>query len=272
MIKRVYLVVNPKRDPDGKNREEIIRLLKAKGFEYIEPAAEIDPAEAASCDAVITVGGDGTLIQAARELRTLDKPFFPINSGTLGYLTEATMQTADQALDRILAGEYRIQERMRLAGTTPDGAVTSALNDVVIIRKDSLHIVRLNLYINDKLVHTYRADGIIVSTSTGSTGYNLAAGGAILEPESEMMIVTPICPHTVRLTSLVVSDSDVLKIELLTGHEPDLTVVAGFDGGEIHPVGEGECVTVRKSQDKTKLIHFEDDSFLDALYKKMKEN
>lgn len=272
MIKKVYLIVNPKKDPERKNREEIIRLLESKGIGYVEPAGEIDPDDARICDAVFTVGGDGTLIQAARELRSLDIPFFPINIGTLGYLTESTMATADKDLDRLIAGDYRIQERMRIAGTMPDGTVMTALNDVVIIRRESLHIVRLNLYINDKLVHTYRADGIIVSTSTGSTGYNLAAGGAILEPESKMMIVTPICPHTVRLTSLVVSDSDELKIEFLPGHEPDLTVVAGFDGGEMHPLQEGESVCVRRAEEKTKLIRFEDDSFLDVLYKKMKEN
>ena len=274
MIEKVYLIVNPRKDPDGVNAEQLRKLLDLNEIEYIEPVSDgnISISDAASCDAIFTVGGDGTLIRAARELRSLDIPFFPINIGTLGYLTEATMDNAGEALQRLKKGDYQIQERMRLAGTMPDGEVITALNDVVLMRTGDLHILSFTLYINGRIVHTYSADGLIVATSTGSTGYNLSAGGAILEPEAQMMIVTPICPHTVRMTSLVVSGTDDLTIKVRETIDPDAQVAAAFDGGRMIPVEAGESVTIRKADEKTKLIRYGDDSFLDILYKKMKEH
>ena len=279
MIKRAYLIVNPKKDPQGIYRTQICELLKEKEIEFIEPvsradedSAVIDIDAALTCDVIFTVGGDGTLIQAARELSDVDRPFFPINIGTLGYLTETTMNTVSQALDRLKDGQYTIQERMRLFAQLPDGQTMSALNDVVIARCGELHVLDFNLFINDKLVHKYSADGIIISTSTGSTGYNLSAGGAILDPAAHMIVITPICPHTIRTTSLVVSGEDVLKIEVLDNLEAGTDVAVAVDGGKMIRLNPGDCVTVLKSDRKTSLIRFEDDSFLDALYKKMKDN
>ncbi len=277
MIQKVYLIVNPNRDPNGEHHARMIELLAKHGMTCIEPVRDgsgnfVNADEAASCDAIFTVGGDGTLIQASRELGDINRPFFPVHTGTLGYLTEATIETADEALGRIASGDYLIQKRMRIAGTLPDGKVVTALNDLVIFQMDRSHIFPFNLYINGKLIHTYRADGIIISTSTGSTGYNLSAGGAILEPEAEMMIVTPICPHTIRTTSLVVSSEDELEIEVLHNPESTSSIAATFDGGEMIMLKPYERVTVRKACQMTSLIRFEDDSFLDALYKKMKEN
>ncbi len=281
MIKNVYLIVNPKKDPDGVYREHMHDLLDERGIHYLEPMtgtglgekeSGVDPDAAATCDVIFSVGGDGTLIQAARELSDVDKPFFPINIGKLGYLTETTMKTAPEALDRLLEGRYHIQERMRLFAQLPEGLEMTALNDVVIARSGELHVLDFNLFINDRIVHTYSADGIILSTSTGSTGYNLSAGGAILEPEARMIVVTPICPHTIRSTSLVVSGDDKLTIEVLDDLEAGTQVAAAIDGGRMIRLKPGDQVRVCKSDRKTNLIRFGDDSFLDALYKKMKDN
>ena len=276
MIRKVYLIVNPKKDPDGMYHERICALLKEKGIEFIEPVSSsdtsaIDPDAANSCDAVFTVGGDGTLIQAARELSDIDKPFFPINIGTLGYMTETTMDKAPSALDRLLNGQYRIQERMRLHAFLPDGEEMTALNDVVIARTGEMHLLDFNLWINGKLVHTYSADGIIISTPTGSTGYNLSAGGAIVDPQSSMIVLTPICPHTIRPTTLVVSGDDELTIEVLDNIEQGTNVAISLDGGKMLPLEGKDRVKVCRSYRKTNLIRFDDDSFLDALFKKMKD-
>ena len=276
MIRKVYLIVNPKKDPDGMYHERVCTLLGEKGIEFIEPdgssdTSAIDPDAAYGCDAIFTVGGDGTLIQAARELSDIDKPFFPINIGTLGYMTETTMETASSALDRLLSGQYRIQERMRLHAFLPAGEEMTALNDVVIARTGEMHSLDFNLWINGKLVHTYSADGIIIATPTGSTGYNLSAGGAIVDPQSQMIVVTPICPHTIRPTSLVVSGDDELTIEVLDNIEQGTNVAISVDGGRMLQLAGDDKVKVCRSYRKTALIRFDDDSFLDALFKKMKD-
>ena len=127
-------------------------------------------------DCAVVIGGDGTLILAARELLQREVPILGVNMGTLGYLTEVEVQNLFPALDQLLEGSYTVENRMMLSGTVKDFRTDVALNDIVVTRSENLHIVRLNLYVNGVYLTSYQADGLIISTPTGSTAYNLSAG------------------------------------------------------------------------------------------------
>ena len=158
-----------------------------------EPVFDFD------CDMAIILGGDGTLLQAATDLGDKDIPFLGINLGTLGFLAEVNVSDIEDALDKLIAGEYEIENRMMLYGRSFSGEEEKdnarALNDIVITRKGSLEIINFNIYVNGQFLHKYHADGIIVATPTGSTGYNLSAGGPVVEPKANLILISPICPH-----------------------------------------------------------------------------
>ena len=158
---------------------------------------------------IIVLGGDGTLLQAARDVVDKDIPLFGINMGTLGYLAEIDQHSIYPALDRLMSDRYTIERRMMLSGTVykNDKVAVSdvALNDIVIGREGPLRVVRFNNYVNGTFLNSYKADGIIVSTPTGSTGYSLSAGGPIISPAASMILMTPLAPHTLNTRSIVFS-------------------------------------------------------------------
>ena len=139
-------------------------------------------------DCAVVIGGDGTLILAARELLQREVPILGVNMGTLGYLTEVEVQNLFPALDQLLEGSYTVENRMMLSGTVKDFRTDVAFNDIVVTRSENLHIVRLNLYVNGVYLTSYQADGLIISTPTGSTAYNLSAGGPIVEPTASLIL------------------------------------------------------------------------------------
>lgn len=145
-----------------------------------------------------------------------------------------------------------------------------ALNDIVISRRGSLQIIRFNIYVNGQFLHNYDADGVIVTTPTGSTGYNLSAGGPLVEPKARLIMLTPICPHTLNQRSIILSPEDVIEIEILQGREGrKQTVEANFDGSHVIPLSTGDRVRVVKSEESTEFIQLNRVSFLEVLHKKM---
>ena len=155
-------------------------------------------------ECVLVLGGDGTMLQAARENQNSDIPMIGINMGTKGYLTEVEVGSLDKALDCLMKGEYHIESRMMLSGIIHKGGSENkpmcALNEISITRKGSLAVIHYNVYVNGQLLKVYSGDGIMVSTPTGSTGYNLSAGGPIASPQAELMLLTPICQQAVLRT------------------------------------------------------------------------
>ncbi|MCH5341733.1 MAG: NAD(+)/NADH kinase [Acetatifactor sp.] len=225
-------------------------------------------------DCMVVLGGDGTVLQAARDARRLNIPIIGVNLGTLGYMTEIEPDGLEEALDRLIAGDYQQESRMMLKGTAflPEGRTEEgwALNDIVISRSGSLQIIKFNIYVNGQFLHDYDADGVIVTTPTGSTGYNLSAGGPLVEPKAKLILVTPICPHTLNQRSIILSPEDVVDIEILQGREDRTqTVEANFDGRHVIPLRTGDRMRIVKSEKSTEFIQLNRVSFLEVLHKKM---
>lgn len=225
---------------------------------------------------MIVLGGDGTVLQAARETKKNHIPIIGVNLGTLGYMTEIEPVNLEDALNRLIAGEYERESRMMLTGTVFAGGETVegwALNDIVISRRGSLQIIKFNIYVNGQFLNSYQADGMIVTTPTGSTGYNLSAGGPIIEPKARLIMLTPICPHSLNRTSIILSPEDVIEIEIPEGKEGKKQMVdANFDGGHTVEMGTGDRVRIRQSEMMTEFIQLNQVSFLELLHKKMSES
>ena len=224
-------------------------------------------------DCAIVIGGDGSLIEVARMLWKRDVPILGINMGTLGYLTEVEVNHIDEDLKQMLSGNYLYEERMMLEGTFDNGMRDVALNDIVISRKGDLRIIHFRLFVNGELLNSYEADGVIVSTPTGSTAYNLSAGGPVVEPTASLIVITPICSHALNTRSIVLSSEDEIVIEIGEGRNGSKEeVLATFDGADTLTLSTGEKVMVRKADAETKLIKLNKLSFLEILRRKMKGN
>lgn len=281
-MNRFLIVTNSSKDPDGSFTEEVCRFLREHGADYRFSGEGFHP------ECILVLGGDGTVLRAARDHRDLDIPLLGINLGTLGYLAEIERSNWQDALNQLLRGTYTIEQRMMLdgqkltdgaepedaGGSCPDeqdgGSVHTALNDIVIARVGALRINNYDVYVNSKFLNTYNADGIIVSTPTGSTAYNLSAGGPIIEPESEMIVLTPICPHQMGIRSIVLSAQDSVDIVIgRTSRESVLEAEADFDGNERVELHTGDRMTIRRSARMTRLIKLENRSFLETLHRKM---
>lgn len=147
-----------------------------------------------------------------------------------------------------------------------------ALNDIVISRSGSLQIIKFNIYVNGQFLHEYNADGMIVTTPTGSTGYNLSAGGPLVEPKAQLITLTPICPHTLNQRSIILSPDDVIEIEIPQGREGRVqTLEANFDGSHVIPLRTGNRIRIVKSEKSTEFILLNKVSFLEVLQRKMAE-
>ena len=220
----------------------------------------------------IVLGGDGTMLQAANNVRDLDIPLVGINLGTIGYLTEIDADEIESALKQIIEGNYEIEERMLLSGRKVEENFKNfeALNDIVIARKAAMQIITLKVYVNNQLITTYLADGVIVSTPTGSTGYNMSAGGPIVEPGSHSIVLTPICPHNLASRSIVLASSDRVCIELGSGKADRIQEAeASIDGKFGAGLTTGDKIEIYKSKSVTKILKLNRVSFLDLLHNKL---
>ncbi len=246
---------------------------KKKGAQDVEDRTDIPP----DVDCMIVLGGDGTVLQAARDTKKLHIPIIGVNLGTLGYMTEIELSNLEESLDRLIEGDYQQENRMMLNGKVfyKDGKTDEgwALNDIVISRSGSLQIIQFNIYVNGQFLNDYNADGMIVTTATGSTGYNLSAGGPLVEPKAELIMLTPICPHTLNQRSIILSPQDVIEIEIPKGRTGKRqTVEANFDGSHVLKLSTGDRIRIVKSEKITEFIQLNQVSFLEVLHKKMREN
>ena len=284
MGKRFLIYSNKYKDPELTATNRIKDYLESKGQEVrlliLEKDWKCGEREEASfrenIDIMLVLGGDGTVLQAARETIHVHVPLIGVNLGTLGFMTQIEMSSFEQALDRLIAGDYRKESRMLLHGKailqngeTKEGF---ALNDVVISRSGPLRVILLRIYVNGSFLHEYQADGMIVTTPTGSTGYNLSAGGPLVEPGAKLLMLTPICPHSLNQRSIILSSEDVVEIEIPIGKEgKEQTVMATLDGASSFPMSTGDRITIRKSAENAEFIQLSDVSFLDVLHQKMKD-
>ena len=273
-----YIITNKLKDPDFAITNEIKRYIESKGKVcYIsekDSEGHIIPGtvpDNAQCGLVL--GGDGTLIRAVRDLGTDSLPLLGINLGTLGYLTDVELKDFKHALDRLFEGEPDIEERMMLEGSFRGLRNDIAMNDIVLAREGKVRIVSFNIYVNGTLLNTYHADGVILSTPTGSTGYNLSAGGPVVEPTARMIVITPICSHALNTSSVVLSADDTIEVEICEGrYGRQEQVSLCFDGAEQTTLVTGERVCIKEAAQTARLIKLNRESFMITMRRKMKGN
>lgn len=277
-----YIIANSQKDRDFRLTDEICEYIRSKGGQCVcQKLASADGKYNSAdsdmvpqgTDCVIVLGGDGTLIQAARELSAINMPVLGINIGTLGYLTEIDREQAFPAIDCLMDGRYYVDRRMVLRGTVyrGDREIYSdyALNDIVVNRVGSLRIISFDIYVNGEFLITYPADGLIVSTPTGSTAYNLSAGGPIVRPQTECIVMTPVCPHMLNKSSVIFGGGDELCVvmsEVRSGVEER---VATFDGTDYIELLTGDRIVIRKSDMYADFIRIKKHNFLQILRNKL---
>lgn len=278
-MKNFYIITNPLKDKDSQIAENVHRTILSKQANAKVEIAGVDfdatkvPKET---ELIIVIGGDGSVLSVAKKIIDKKIPVIGVNLGTVGYLTEIEQNGIAEAIDSILLNSYKIEERMMLEGTVyihgEEDKANCALNDIVITRRGDLQVIGYRITVNGSYLNDFYADGIILSTPTGSTGYNLSAGGSIVEPSAKLIVLTPICPHTLNTRSIILSVEDTIDVEILPpkGEKP-LEVGVYFDGGDCKPLNPGDHVKVTKSDYVTEICKLKDESFLEVLHQKISE-
>ncbi len=273
-MQRIGILINRMKEGAATMAEEIRRYLAEKGALGLITDGEGEIPDGISC--LLVVGGDGTLLRAAKRVVDRQIPLLGVNLGTLGYLAEVEAGNVRPAIDQLLSGRYSIEKRMMLEGEIErDGrrvAGDVALNDVSIVRCGPLRVLHFRSFVNGAHLTDYRADGIILSTPTGSTGYSLSVGGPIVTPEADLLLLTPIASHTLASRSIILRGSDEVTVEIGQGYVVlPAEAEVSFDGNTLLPLMAGDLVNIRRTRQKTNIIKLSDDSFLEVLRRKMVE-
>lgn len=283
---KFFIIANRQKDKELKTARKVEAYLNSKGKSCIL-REETSEQKARSnhytdvekipkdVECIIVIGGDGTLLQAARDVVNRQIPLLGINMGTLGYLAEIDRSSIDGALNHLMLDEYTIEKRMMLNGKVYHKeeliAEDVALNDIVIGRDGPLHVTRFHNYVNGEFLNSYTADGIIIATATGSTGYSLSAGGPIVSPETNILIMTPVAPHTLNTRSVIFPAEDEITVEIGEGSQGcEAKAVVSFDGDTNVPMCTADRVAIRRSVKDTQIIKISNISFLEVLRRKMK--
>jgi len=232
-----------------------------------------DDDEVAGADLLVVLGGDGTMLRWNRLAARVGTPMLGVNFGQYGFITEIHPRETTDALTRVLRGEYVISERVVLkAGVCRGGEKTGeyfALNDAVVSKGPVTRMLGLHTFVNGRFIVTYSADGIIVSTPTGSTAYSLSAGGPVVHPNVSVLIITPICPHTMNARSLVIPDTETVRICAETG-EHELEIALTMDGQVMHRLTPDDTVEISKADFTAKLVQLDSQSFYDKLQHRLR--
>ncbi|NTU91931.1 MAG: NAD(+)/NADH kinase [Chlorobiaceae bacterium] len=271
------IIVNVMRHQALQLSRELADWLDRRGHEYCfdpESAKALDSPNSVDveslnriCDVFIALGGDGTLLFTSHY--SLAKPVLGINVGNLGFLTEFTPTEMFTALEHVLTGNYSIHTRSQLEASVETNGTTqrlNALNDVVIEKGTYSRIPTFVIRLDDEVLGSYRADGIIIATSTGSTAYSLSAGGPIIAPKSNVFVITPICPHMLTVRPIVISDEKIIRVSV---DAPDGGFPLNLDGHLCKMLAPNEIVMVRKSPQAINLVANEKRSYCDILRSKL---
>ena len=219
---------------------------------------------------LLTLGGDGTMLSLARAVGDRNVPILGIHLGELGFLAAVNVDQMFEKLDQVIAGDYLVQPRIVLKSTVCNGGKSStffALNDMVIDRGKSHRMLVYELQANNHVIANYKADGLVVSTPTGSTAYSLAAGGPIVVPTMKTMVVTPICPHSLTLRPIVIPDDQVLNISFPSDHDDGIALAV--DGQICEELGSGSTVEIQAADYTINMIGFPGSNYFRTLRKKM---
>ncbi len=272
-MKHFYLIANPSKPGALDMAEKLETEFLRRGASCVHTRGYTRPEQIpADTECIITLGGDGTLIQASRDLISLELPMMGINMGHLGYLTQVSREESlGPVLDALLSDSFTLEKRMMLEGSVVGAKKTVkgiALNEIVLTRQDVLQMLHFQVYLNDVFFNEYMADGIIAATPTGSTAYNLSAGGPIVAPGAQLMVLTPICPHSLNARSIVLSPEDRISIRLVNW-SGGKSYSAVFDGDQVFPLHYGEQLEICRAPKYTTLIQLKNVSFLENIRQKM---
>lgn len=281
---RFLIITNKEKDSGFNITNQIVDYIKRAGKTAI--LSSVSTVQALTdevigegfFDCAIVLGGDGTIIQTAYDLMTHDIPMLGVNLGTLGFLAEIEKHNVFEALDRLFNDDYQIEKRIMLEGEiarnqnkqTDNIEVFTALNDAVITRKGFSRIISLHIYVNDTLVDMFKGDGVIISTPTGSTAYNLSAGGPIVTQGAAVMVITPICPHSLSPRSVVVSADDTIRIVIGRSKKTqEAEASISFDGKNEIDLGTDDAVIIKRSRHSTKLVRLNRSGIYEVLRSKL---
>ena len=217
-----------------------------------------------SYDFAISVGGDGTILKSVEKIGRLSIPIIGLNTGRLGFLANSTIQIIDTVLEKLKNNDFNISERSIIKAEF-EGYEKYALNEITLSRKNTTSLITIETKLNNQYLNTYWADGLIISTPTGSTGYSLSCGGPIIMPDAKNLVVTPISPHNLNARPLVISDDKKIEISV-NGRESEYFI--SFDS-KIYSVSINSIVKIEKASYCLKMVEFEDDSYLNTLREKL---
>lgn len=274
-IRSVAIVVKPNNSEAQTTAEELSAWLRERNIELVgEPVRagkKNEPVIGPGADLIVVLGGDGTMIATTRMIGDREVLVLGINYGGLGYLTDFRIEEMHSALEAILAGDYEIDRRVMLDVEHRRGdeilASGRVLNDVVINKSALARIIEIEVRLNDLFVNSFRADGLIVATPTGSTAYNLSAGGPIVYPSMNAVVLTPICPFTLTNRPIVVPDRANIELKLMNENEG---VVLTLDGQTGFPMLGSDTVVIRKSETTFNLVQPPNRNYFDVLRNKLK--
>lgn len=272
------IIANKQKDINLEITEQIKHHITRMGAvcnvydQYNRNVTSIDIPEGTQC--ILVIGGDGTILAAARMLVGNTIPLLGINLGTLGFLADVNLADLSKTLDLLLKDQYQVENRIMLTAEVykqgEKAATYIALNDFNINRCGASRVIGLKVGINDSIIDCYRADGVIVCTPTGSTGYNLSAGGPIINPTCKNFVITPICPHSLTARSIVLAKEDVVTVEVeqIRSNIKEEAIIS-FDGREGLSIVPGDQVKIYKSQEVTPFIKATEVSFVQILKEKL---
>lgn len=285
---RFLIITNKEKDIDFLVTNKIVAYIEKAGKTAVLSGESAAPGNLKSedtpknIDCAIVLGGDGTIIQAASDLMSCDIPILGVNMGTVGFLAEIEKNHVEAALNRLFNDDYRIQKRIMIGGNIifrkehPDHIQSDtgyALNDIVITRRGFSRIISLGIYVNEELVDNFQGDGVIISTPTGSTAYNLSAGGPIVTPEADVVVITPVCPHSLSPRSVVVSAEDSIKIIVGRSKKTlEAEAVVTYDGRKVADLESDDMILIKKAMYNTQLIKLNRTGIYEILRSKLENN
>lgn len=271
---KIALFPNPSKKQSNGIANEIVVFLKKRGATVfveddrmdIEGAQPLSSTQVSQIDFAISLGGDGTILRLIHNHPELQAPVLGINMGSLGFMADVPIPEIYPSLQALFDKKYRIQRRLMMDGKTSTGKTCYAVNDIVIHRAENPCLIELSVYVDDIYLNTFAADGIIISTPSGSTAYSLAAGGPILTPELQSFVITPICPHTISNRPIVLMPTKEIRIEYMSEHQP---VEVTYDGFCTFSIAKNEDIRITPSQRQFKLVSMLNHDYFSTLRTKL---
>lgn len=270
----IALFANMRKKDSFEVANKVSLFLKDKGVHVVsrdDEAADLDVPSLSTVSPkdvnfLISLGGDGTILRLIHYFPQLDAPILGINLGHLGFMADIPLADLYPSLEELLAGAYRVEERLMMEGVTPNHEHCFAVNDMVIHRSSNTSLIDLSIHVDGAYLNTFSADGVIFATPSGSTAYSLAAGGPILTPELDACVITPISPHTISNRPIVLMPREKIEVQYLSTHDP---VEIIFDGFSRYRMATNEVFTISKAKRSFKMVCLERSDYYATLRTKL---